>query len=68
MQHTKIGFDNPFLACEKCRNKVPYWHDPDLCGCNGECFNYPCEHTAGVFSTCETWSPVGDCSCKVPCT
>jgi hypothetical protein len=68
--HVQIGFANPFLICEECRGKVPYWHDPNRCGCDHEksFFNYPCEHTAGVVSTCPDWNPVDGCCCEEPCS
>lgn len=63
--HTLIGFANPFLVCEECREKVPYWHNPDRCGCNETKFwNSPCEHTAGVVSVCYSWGPVDGCQCN----
>lgn len=65
--HVQIGFANPYLICDKCKGKVSYWHDPERCGCNGETFNYPCEHKADIYSTCPTWSPVDGCSCEKPC-
>ncbi|MFY3741641.1 MAG: hypothetical protein HMLIMOIP_002099 [Candidatus Nitrosomirales archaeon] len=65
--HVQIGFANPFLVCEECRNRVPYWHDPGRCGCDEISFNYPCEHAANVVSICPTWSPVEGCSCEILC-
>lgn len=62
--HTKIGFINPYLICDECGCKVPYWHNPERCDCNEDrWFNYPCEHTAGVTSICYTWGPVEGCQC-----
>lgn len=67
--HTQIGFANPYLICEneQCKKRVPYWHDPDRCGCDGKSFNYPCEHTAGVISICMSWGPVDGCTCETLC-
>lgn len=65
--HTQIGFANPYLRCDECKSKVKYWHDPDRCHCTDDSFNYPCEHTAGVTSSCFSWSPVDGCSCETPC-
>lgn len=65
--HTQIGFANPFFKCDECGGKVPYWHNPERCGCDGEYFNYPCEHRAGITSTCPDWNPVDGCCCTVPC-
>lgn len=62
--HVLVGFTNPYLVCEECREKVPFWHDPDRCGCNGETFNSPCKHKLGVVSTCPTWSPGHGCICE----
>lgn len=61
--HVKIGFANPFLLCDTCKEPVKYWHDPKRCGCSAEAFNTPCEHKLGVISKCPTWSPVDGCSC-----
>ena len=67
--HVLVGFANPYLVCDKktCKKKVPYWHDPDRCGCTQVAFNSPCEHEFGVTSTCPTWSPVDGCMCEKPC-
>lgn len=61
--HVKVGFANKFLICDYCKKPVPYWHDPDRCGCDGAIFNYPCEHFEGVTSICPTWGPVDGCVC-----
>lgn len=61
--HVKVGFANPFLLCDRCKEKVPYWHNPDRCGCDDSFFNYPCEHVAGVTSECPSWGPVDGCMC-----
>ncbi len=62
--HTQIGFANPYLMCDECGGRVPYWHNPDHCGCDeGGFFNYPCEHQAGVTSKCYSWNPVTGCEC-----
>lgn len=68
--HVKIGFANPYFKCDECGNPVPYWHNPDRCGCDGDVpfFNYPCEHTAGITSTCPTWGPVDGCTCEKKCS
>jgi hypothetical protein len=67
--HTQIGFANPFLRCDTCKESVRYWHDPERCGsrCGKDACNYPCEHKLGVTSTCYSWSPVDGCSCEEPC-
>lgn len=62
--HVMIGFANPYLRCELCKQRVPYWHDPDRCGCDAFTFNYPCNHPLGTYSTCPTWDPVDGCLCK----
>jgi hypothetical protein len=61
--HTKVGFANPFLVCDKCKAPVKYWHNPERCGCDEEYFNYPCNHKTGVTSICPSWSPIDGCSC-----
>lgn len=62
--HVLVGFANPFLVCSECKAKVPYWHNPDRCGCDEEDFyNSPCKHVAEVISICPTWDPVEGCSC-----
>ncbi len=62
--HVLTGFANPYLVCEECKESVPYWHNPDRCGCGDSGFeNYPCEHTAGVISICASWNPVTGCEC-----
>jgi len=66
--HVQVGFANPFLKCDKCKNPVPYWHNPDRCGCDEDkFFNYPCGHTAGITSSCPDWNPVDGCCCETPC-
>lgn len=65
--HAKVGLANPYLICEQCKAKVPYWHNPDRCGCDGEFFNHPCGHKAGTVSTCVSWGPVDGCTCETPC-
>lgn len=64
--HVQIGFANPYLVCDECGKKTPYWHDPNRCGidCTEPLYNFPCEHTAGVISKCLSWSPVDGCRCK----
>lgn len=62
--HVHVGFANPFLICTTCGAGVPYWHDPERCGCNTEMYNYPCGHPGDIVSTCPTWSPVDSCKCK----
>jgi hypothetical protein len=66
--HVFVGFENPFLVCETCKDHVSYWHDPNRCHCGEKAFNYPCKHQLGVISICTTWHPGKACSCKVPCT
>ena len=61
--HEYIGFANPFLVCDNCKEKVPYWHNDDRCGCDNGTFNYPCEHKTGVTSLCYSWGPVDGCQC-----
>lgn len=65
--HVFVGFANPFLTCDECKEFVPYWHNPDRCGCNDYHYNVPCEHKAGVTSKCMSWGPVDGCSCDTPC-
>lgn len=67
--HVQIGFANPFLICEECREPVKYWHDENRCGprCQDGLYNYPCQHVADVISKCPTWDPVEGCSCKQLC-
>lgn len=65
--HVQVGYSNPFLVCEDCGNRVPYWHDPDLCGCDVGFFNYPCQHASEVISKCPTWDPVYSCICEDGC-
>lgn len=65
--HVQIGFANPYLICETCRKRVPYWHDPDRCGCDSKVYNQPCGHTAEVISICMSWSPVYGCTCEDGC-
>lgn len=65
--HVQIGFANPFLVCSTCGDRVPYWHDPDRCGCEDTFFNYPCKHKAEVVSRCPTWNPVYGCICEDGC-
>lgn len=65
--HVLVGLANPYLICEKCRAKVPYWHNPDRCDCNDEFFNAPCGDKADTISTCSSWSPVDGCSCTDKC-
>jgi hypothetical protein len=66
--HVQIGLANPFLVCDECKGKVPYWHNPERCGCDDDFFNYPCEHKTGIHSTCPTWGPGDGCTCSTPCT
>lgn len=62
--HVKVGFSNPYLRCDECKEPVPYWHNPDRCNCDDEVFfNYPCEHKADVTSICPTWTSFGGCQC-----
>lgn len=66
--HVLIGFANPFLKCDECGAKVPYWHNPDRCGCGEEGFyNSPCGHMADITSTCPDWNPVEGCMCTERC-
>lgn len=63
--HALIGFANPHFKCDECGKSVRYWHNPDRCGCDQTGFyNHPCEHTAGITSTCSTWDPVEGCTCS----
>jgi hypothetical protein len=66
--HTEISFANPYLVCDICRRPTDAWHDPEQCGpgCETEALNLPCEHLAGVVSTCPSWSPVDGCQCQDP--
>ncbi len=63
MTHVLIGFANPFLICDECKSRVPYWHDPNRCVCDGEMFNSPCNHKADLLSMCPTWNAVDGCNC-----
>lgn len=70
--HVLVGFANPYLVCDTCKDKVRYWHDPDRCGPNGNCttesYNAPCKHKVGVTSKCPSWSPVDGCNCETACS
>jgi hypothetical protein len=61
--HVTIGFANPYLRCDTCRQPVPAWHDNTKCGCNDSFWNEPCKHKAGATSVCPSWSPVDGCTC-----
>ncbi len=62
--HVFVTFANPYLTCDKCEQPARSWHDPDQCGCGESGFqNQPCEHQAGVTSTCPSWGPVDGCQC-----
>lgn len=61
--HTSITFADPYLTCTDCGGWVTSWHNPEACGCDGETYNLPCLHTAGVHSVCPSWSPVDGCCC-----
>jgi hypothetical protein len=69
--HTLFGFANPFLICEKCKSRTPYWHNPEHCGPTGDCgagyYLEPCGHKAEAISRCATWHPVDGCSCETLC-
>jgi hypothetical protein len=65
--HTQVGLANPYLICGECKDKVRYWHNPERCNCDVSFFNYPCEHTADLISTCPTWGPIYGCSCENKC-
>jgi hypothetical protein len=65
--HVLVGFANPFLKCDTCKEPVKYWHNPERCGCDDKYFNHPCEHTTGVTSKCPSWGPVDGCTCDTPC-
>lgn len=62
--HILIGFANPFLICEECGERVPYWHDPNRCGCDDIMYNSPCGHKLGTLGICPSWSPVNGCNCS----
>lgn len=62
--HIKVGLANPFLRCEQCTQRVPYWHNPERCGCGDAAFNYPCGCEAETYSLCSTWGPLEGCSCS----
>ncbi len=64
--HVQVGFANPFLVCSTCGVRVPYWHDPDRCGCETGTYNYPCGHKSDIESKCPSWSPVDGCKCRKP--
>jgi hypothetical protein len=64
--HVTIQFADPHLICERCRQPVTGWHDPEQCGpgCDAGTFNLPCEcRHGGVTSVCPSWSPVDGCTC-----
>jgi hypothetical protein len=61
--HVLIGFANPYFICDECKGRVPYWHNTERCGCNGEYFNSPCQHKADITSVCPTWNVVEGCCC-----
>lgn len=61
--HVHVSFANPFLVCDRCRQPVSAWHNPEACGCDASFWNKPCEHRAGVTSVCPSWSPVDGCQC-----
>lgn len=62
-EHVLSGLANPYLVCDICKQKVPYWHNPERC-CSDDFYNYPCGHQAGATSICPSWSPVDGCICK----
>lgn len=65
--HVYTEFANLFLVCDQCQRSVSHWHDQRACGCLGSgkaATNEPCGHTAGVTSTCPSWSPVDGCRCR----
>jgi hypothetical protein len=64
--HTYTTFANPHLVCTLCNQPVHHWHNNTSCGCEEECWNAPCGHTAGVTSRCPSWSPVDGCTCTTP--
>lgn len=62
--HVYELFANPHLTCDKCKQPVIGWHDNTKCGCDGGCWNEPCEcPNGGVTSACPSWSPVDGCTC-----
>lgn len=63
--HVLVTFADPHLICDECRQPVTGWHNADRCGagCDGPTFNVPCEHRAGVTTTCPSWGPVDGCRC-----
>jgi hypothetical protein len=69
-KHAHVGLANPFLICDECKKRVPYWHNPDRCGCDEVFYNYPCGHSTVTTSICPTWAPAYGCicdnGCKVP--
>jgi hypothetical protein len=50
-----IRYANPYLVCTFCKQQVTEDRDGS---------NYPCDHVAGTRSTCPTWSPIDDCTCR----
>lgn len=65
--HVYVALANPFLVCDECKQSVPRWHDPFVCGpgCEAPVSNQPCGHVnAGASSTCPSWSPVDGCRCQ----
>lgn len=61
--HVHITFANPYLTCDKCRQWVTAWHEPERCGCEGPSWNEPCGHIALATSACPSWGPVDGCCC-----
>jgi hypothetical protein len=61
--HVQIEFADPYLVCLTCGEPVQAWHNDDACGCDAGAWNLPCEHPAGITSTCPSWSPVDGCTC-----
>lgn len=67
-RHVVTPYRNPFLECDRCNRRAPTWHDPrpgvdGACGCDGEWWNSPCGHVAGVTSHCFTWELGVGCRC-----
>jgi hypothetical protein len=62
--HVYVGFANPFLVCDRCRQPVQRWHNNDKCGCTAGCWLGPCGHTAEAVSVCPSWDPVDGCLCQ----
>lgn len=55
-----VDFADPFLVCGRCGRPVTGW----LPGAGRTGLLLPCEHDAGIVSTCPSWGPVDGCQCR----